>query len=276
MLSFASFPGASFPGSSLPGIGAARLIARRALTTMTLGLALVACAEAPHTGRQQLILLPDAQADQMGVQAYRQIKAQKSVSGDQRYVGPVNEIGRRIAEVSGRTDMAWEFTVFEDPEPNAFALPGGKVGVNTGLFTVAENEAQLAAVMAHEIGHAIARHGAERASRQILVQVGQQVVGSQYPGAADVMAQAATLGLILPFSRSQETEADEIGLMLMARAGYDPRAAVDLWQNFEKAGGSRAPEFLSTHPAPGSRIALLNAMMPRALEEYERSPYRGG
>ncbi|MEQ8395991.1 M48 family metallopeptidase [Thalassobaculum sp.] len=249
---------------------------RRLSAALVLCGMVAACTNAPVTGRQQLILLPEGQAQQMGVEAYQQIKSEKGVSNDPRYTGPVQEIGRRVAAVSGQPDLAWEFTVFEDEEPNAFALPGGKVGVNTGLFKVAKTKDQLAAVMAHEVGHAIARHSAERVSRQALVQAGQQAIGAQYPGMAEVLAQASTLGLILPFTRSQESEADHIGLMLMARAGYDPRAAVDLWRNFEAAGGGRPPEFLSTHPAPGSRIDNLNAIMPQALDEYQRSPHRQG
>lgn len=241
---------------------------------VALAVTVAACTNAPVTGRRQLILLPDAQAEQMGVEAYRQIRSEKAVSSDPRFAGPVNEIGRRIADVSGQPGMAWEFTVFEDDEPNAFALPGGKVGVNTGLFRVAKTDAQLAAVMAHEVGHAIAKHSAERVSRQAVVQIGQQALGAQFPAMTELFAQAATLGLILPFTRDQEAEADQIGLLLMARAGYDPRAAVELWRNFEAAGGNRPPEFLSTHPSPGSRIENLQAAMPRALAEYERSRYR--
>lgn len=247
---------------------------RHLVAAVTLCLAVAACSNAPVTGRQQLILLPEGQAQQMGVEAYQQIKTEKGISNDPQYTGPVTEIGRRIADVSGQSGLAWEFTVIEDEEPNAFALPGGKVGVNTGLFKVARDKDQLAAVMAHEVGHAIARHSAERVSRQAIVQFGQQAIGSQYPGMADILAQASSLGLILPFTRSQESEADHIGLMLMAKAGYDPRAAVQLWRNFEAAGGSRPPEFLSTHPSPGSRIDNLNAIMPVALDEYSRSRYR--
>ncbi len=253
-----------------------RVPSPRMATVLALAAALAACAEAPVTGRQQLILLPEGQANQMGLEAYQQIKAETGVSSDPQYTGPVQEIGQRIVAVSGQPNLAWEFTVFENDEPNAFALPGGKVGVNTGLFKVAKTKDQLAAVMAHEVGHAIARHSAERVSRQVLVQAGQQAVGAQYPGMAEVLAQASTLGLILPFTRQQESEADHIGLMMMARACYDPRAAIDLWRNFEAAGGQRPPEFLSTHPAPGSRIESLNAIMPEALAEYERSPYRQG
>lgn len=247
---------------------------RRLAAASALCVTVAACTNAPVTGRQQLILLPEGQAQQMGVEAYQQIKTEKGISNDPRYTGPVAEIGRRIAEVSGQPGLTWEFTVIEDEEPNAFALPGGKVGVNTGLFKVAKDKDQLAAVMAHEVAHAIARHSAERVSRQAIVQFGQQAIGSQYPGMADILAQASTLGLVLPFTRAQESEADHIGLMLMAKAGYDPRAAVQLWRNFEAAGGARPPEFLSTHPSPGSRIGNLNAIMPAALDEYGRSRYR--
>lgn len=251
---------------------------RAAAVLLALGVAasVAACAQAPVTGRKQLILLPESQAEQMGVDAYTKIKADKGVSDDPKYTTPVVTIGKRIAAVSGQPNLPWEFTVLKDDEPNAFALPGGKVGVNTGLFKVAKTDAQLAAVMAHEVGHAIARHSAERVTRQAIVQFGTQAIGARYPAMTDILAQASTLGLILPFSREQEAEADQIGLMMMARAGYDPRAAIELWKNFEAAGGSRPPEFLSTHPSPGSRIDNLNAIMPKALAEYQRSPYRKG
>ena len=237
---------------------------------LTLALGLAACVSAPETGRSQLILVSDAEVNQMGLEAYRQIKTEQRISRDSRFTGPVNDAGWRIAGVSNRPDYDWEFTVFVNDEPNAFALPGGKVGVYTGMFDVAQNEDQLAAVMAHEVGHAIARHSAERLSTQALVQAGVGVIGGSSAG-ANVLAQAATLGVILPFSRTQESEADEIGLKLMARAGYDPRAAVALWQNFIAYGRSRTPEFLSTHPSPETRIARLQQLMPEALAEYERA-----
>ncbi len=230
---------------------------------------LAACQTAPVTGRQQVILLPDSQANALGVQAYNQIKSEETISRDRRFTEPVERIGREIAAISPDPNLAWEFTVFENPQPNAFALPGGKVGVNTGLFTVARTEDQLAAVMAHEVGHAVARHSAERMTRQVGVQLGVAVLGSQAPELAGLLANGATLGLILPFNRSQESEADAIGLNLMARAGYDPRAAIDLWRNFEAAGSGGTPEFLSTHPLPDSRIRDLERMMPAAVAIFE-------
>jgi predicted Zn-dependent protease len=242
---------------------------------LLLGLALAACQAAPVTGRSQLILLPESQDAGMGLQAYEQIKQEERISRDPELNRRVQEIGRRIAAVSGQPDWDWQFTVFQNDEPNAFALPGGKVGVYTGLFKVARNDDQLATVLAHEVGHAIARHGAERMSQGLLAQLGTAALGATAgPAYADLAAQAATLGIILPYSRTQESEADEIGLILMAEAGYDPREAIKLWQNFEALGGQRPPEFLSTHPAEGTRIERLQALMPAALEVYERSRVR--
>jgi metalloendopeptidase OMA1, mitochondrial len=245
---------------------------RNALLGLSFALAVAACAQAPVTGRNQLILLPESQDADMGLQAYQQIKQEEKISNDAALNQRVQTVGRRIAAVSGHPEWDWQFTLFDNPEPNAFALPGGKVGVYTGLFKVAQNDAQLAAVMGHEVGHAIARHGAERMSHGILAQLGGVAVGAATGSAAvvDLYSQAATLGVILPYSRGQESEADEIGLMLMAEAGYDPREAVKLWQNFEALSGQRPPEFLSTHPSEGTRIQRLQELMPKALEIYEQ------
>jgi predicted Zn-dependent protease len=242
---------------------------RTALVGLSIGFALSACQQAPVTGRQQLILLPESQDAQMGLEAYQQIKQESQVARNPGLNRRVQEVGRRIAEASPHPEWEWEFTLFENPEPNAFALPGGKVGVNTGLFKVAENDDQLAAVMGHEVAHAIARHGAERVSQGMLTQFGVAALGvATNTTYAQLAAQAATLGIILPYSRTQEAEADHIGLLYMAEAGYDPREAIKLWQNFDKVGGARQPEFLSTHPAPGSRIDNLQALMPEAMEVY--------
>lgn len=246
---------------------------RSALAGLSLALAVAACAQAPVTGRQQLILLPESQDAQMGLQAYQQIKEESRISRDAELNRRVQEVGRRIAAVSQHPEWDWEFTLFENDEPNAFALPGGKVGVHTGLFRVAQNDAQLATVIGHEVAHAIARHGAERMSQGLLAQgLGAIALGTGVnPQVVDLAAQAATLGVILPYSRTQESEADHLGLLYMAQAGYDPREAINLWQNFNAFGGDRPPEFLSTHPAPGTRIDRLQELMPEALEVYERS-----
>jgi predicted Zn-dependent protease len=241
---------------------------------VTAGMLLGACESAPVTGRKQLVLMSDSQATQMGLDAYQKILKENKLSTDKTLIERVRRVGSRIAKASGKTGYDWEFNVIVDETPNAFALPGGKVGVNTGLFKVVENDDQLAAVMAHEVGHAIAHHGAERMSEQMAVQAGLSTLGlagdnaSQY---TQLAAMAATLGVVLPHSRTQEAEADHIGVILMAKAGYDPRAAIKLWENFAKLGGSRQPEFLSTHPAPSSRIENLKALMPEAMAIYDKS-----
>ncbi len=234
-----------------------------------LGL-LAACQAAPITGRNQLIVLPKSQDAQMGLEAYQQILSESEISKDPALNRRVQEVGRRIAAASPHPEWDWQFTVIENDEPNAFALPGGKVGVNTGLFQVAKNDDQLAAVMGHEVAHAIARHGAERMSQQVLMQAGLAGLGiATDQTTAGLAAQAATLVITLPYSRTQEAEADHIGLIYMAEAGYDPRQAIELWQNFESFGGNRPPEFLSTHPAPGSRIQNLQSLLPEAMPIYE-------
>jgi len=237
--------------------------------------ALTACSSAPVTGRQQLMLMSDAEANAMGRDAYREILAEKGVASNPEQTAMVRRVGERIAAANAGAGVGgnWEFNLINDDTPNAFALPGGYVGVNTGLFQVVKDENQLAAVMGHEIAHVIARHPAERMSRQALVGTGTAVLGGAAPELAEMAAAAATLGLVLPFSREQEAEADAIGLQYMARAGYDPRAAVQVWRNFD-ALGSSGPSFLSTHPSPGDRIAELEKQMPAALKIYEAN--RGG
>lgn len=247
------------------------------LAAMLLAAAMVAaCSTAPVTGRQQVIAISESQATELGAQAYQQILAETPVVTGTAESRMVKRVGRDIAAVvdeEGSYD--WEFNLLRDDTANAFALPGGKVGVNTGLFKVVENEDQLAAVMAHEIGHVTARHSSERMTQQLAVQAGLAGIGvATGPGSGglvELAAQAATLGITLPFSRTQEAEADEIGLIYMARAGYDPRAAIEVWQNFQSIESGGQPEFLSTHPAPASRIEQLRAKMPEALEIYRQS-----
>ncbi len=250
--------------------GGRRARHRRLAAGLALAALLAACESAPITGRNQLILLPESQDAEMGLQAYQEIKKQEKVSNDPKLNQEVQEVGKRIAAISGHPEWDWQFTVFQDDEPNAFALPGGKVGVNTGLFKAAKTDAQLATVLGHEVGHAIARHGAERMSQGMLEQAGLAVLGATTSaGYAQIAAQAATLAIVLPYSRTQESEADHIGLILMAKAGYDPRQAIELWQNFQKLGGDKPPEFLSTHPSEGTRIQRLQELMPEALAIYQ-------
>lgn len=234
---------------------------------------LTACETAPITGRSQLILVDDAQVQELGLQAYQDMKQKQPLSNDRALNERVQRVGRDIARISPKPDWDWEFSLFENDSPNAFALPGGKVGVNTGLFKAAENDDQLAAVIGHEVAHAIARHGAERMSQGQLAQAGGAVVGAAtgnqaYVGAYSALAQ---LGFMLPNSRTQESEADHIGLLYMAEAGYDPRAAIELWQNMQKVGGNGPMEWMSTHPSPGNRIQRLEELMPEALAIYQKT-----
>ena len=177
----------------------------------------------------------------------------------------------------------WEVVVFDDEQVNAFALPGGKIGVYTGLLKVAENQHQLAAVIGHEVGHVIAEHGNERMSQSTLINVGSQAVGqvlaaNEVPQSGPIMAAiglGVQVGVQLPFSRTHESEADVIGLQLMAKSGFDPRQSVNLWQNMDAASsGDRPMELLSTHPAPQTRIDNLQANMPDAYADYQATAYR--
>lgn len=247
---------------------------RLSASVILLGIVLAACAQAPETGRAQLILVSGEQMDQAGAQAYRKVLRDQVVSSDPVLKQRVTGIGQRIARLVD-AGIGWEFTVLEEPTPNAFALPGGKVALNTGMFTVIQNDDQLAAVLGHEIAHVMARHSAERVSQQILQQGGLQALGVAVgdPALVQGVATLAVVGITLPYSRTQEAEADEIGLMYMARAGYDPRQAIVLWQNMQSVGGGGV-EFLSTHPSDETRIARLRALMPRAMAAYQAARQR--
>lgn len=231
------------------------------------------CATSP-LGRQQLIIVDDAELNKMGVQAFEQIEKETPRSFNARVNAYVRCVARAVARqaTGANVPKQWEVAVFDSDQVNAFALPGGKIGVYTGLLKVAKNEDQLAAVLGHEVGHVIARHGNERVSQQAVAQKGMELA-SAVAGGGGVAQQAlmgalgvgVQYGILLPYSRTQETEADKIGLDLMARAGFDPRESVELWENMAKASGAKPPELLSTHPAEETRIRNLNARMPSAL-----------
>jgi predicted Zn-dependent protease len=233
------------------------------------GATLAGCAEAPVTGRQQLILIDDAQANQLGAEAWQQIKAEKTAAEGSALQRRVERIGQEMIAASGAQGLDWEFQVFDDPTPNAFALPGGKIGVHSGMTRIAETDAQLAAVLAHEVGHVVARHPSEQMSQSAAIQTALGAAGAG-EGVVGQLVQLATGVGVLSFSRSAEAEADRIGLEYMARAGYDPRAAIELWQNMEQAtaAGGRPPEFLSTHPDPQSRIAAIRSALPEVMPIY--------
>jgi len=247
-------------------------------TALPLVLGAVACATAPYTRRSQLILVSADQENQLGAQAYGEVIGKSKVDARETVTAPVETVGRRLARVADRPDYQWRFVVLDDPkQANAFCLPGGKVAVYTGLFPIARDSGGLATVLGHEIAHAVARHGAERISQGAVAQAGQSVLGAVLgggPTANTILAaygMGAQLGVLLPYSRTQESEADHIGLLLMARAGYDPRDALAFWQRMEAAGGKAPPEFLSTHPSHGAREQQIRAWLPEALRYYDAS-----
>ncbi len=239
------------------------------------------CATAPYTNRSQFIVVSQSQENSLGVQAYKEVLSKAKITHDPTLVDPVREVGERIAKAANMPGHQWEFSVIDDPKTvNAFALPGGKIAVYTGLFPVAQDSAGLAAVLAHEVGHVLARHAAERMSQNMAVQVvatGLSVgLGSQSPAAREGIMQAfglgAQVGVLLPFSRTQEAEADHIGLILMAKAGYDPHAALELWRRFEKDEKQTPPEYLSTHPSYGTREHNISQWLPEAERYYQPEP----
>jgi len=232
----------------------------------------------PVTGRHQLLLLPESQEQQMGLDAYRQVLKKAKLSTDPVAIEQVRRVGRRIAEATGRTDYQWEFNLIEDKQANAFCLPGGKVAVYTGILPITRDDSGLAAVLGHEVSHAIARHGGERVTQTLLVQMGlaatQVALARNDPAVVQqvtaLLGAGATVGLLLPWSRAQESEADHLGLIFMAKAGYDPHAALDLWNRMAEAakGRDRPPEYLSTHPSEETRIKQIEAWIPEALQFY--------
>lgn len=226
---------------------------------------ITACATSP-TGRRQFIVVSDSQMSQLGAQTFSQLKAEGKVSQDgtmNRYVQCVSGAVTRV--VGG----SWEVVVFDDKSPNAFALPGGKIGVHSGLLKVAENQHQLAAVLGHEVAHVLANHGAARVSSQLGAQAVLGILSGTVGKNQDKLMNALGVGTqvgMLGFGRKDESEADELGLEYMAKAGFDPAQSISLWENMAKAGGSRAPEFLSTHPSPSTRMKALRDLQPKARE----------
>ena len=219
------------------------------------------CAYNEALGRQQIVLVGEDQLAQAGASAWQQALQTQRVSTDPVLNRRVAEVGQRIVAASGLGDRAWEYRVFVSDSPNAFVLPGGKVGVTTGLFRVAQNDDQLAAVIGHEVAHTAARHAAERYSQTALAQVGLSVAGQavQSRAALQALGLGAQVGALLPFSRQHELEADRIGVDYMARAGYRPSQAVALWRNMGSARSGGTPQFLSTHPNDATRIQQLEA-----------------
>ena len=241
-----------------------------------------ACTQSP-TGRNQLILFSDGEMSSMGVQAFDEMKTKQKVdrgSSNNQYVSCIADAITAVLPDSQRG--SWEVVVFDDDSANAFALPGGKIGVHTGIMKVATNADQLASVIGHEVGHVIAKHSAERMSVGSLAQAGNQLAGvalDEHPQKNIIMAALGVgtqVGVTLPWGRTQESESDHIGLELMAKAGFNPNASVDLWYNMAKeAGGQQPPEFMSTHPSHQTRIRDLQALMPKYMQVYEQARASG-
>ena len=251
------------------------------ISSTTFGL--LACATSPE-GRKQLILVSSDQIDAMGVQSFEQMKQDSPISQDKNIQQYVNCIANKIIPhvKQNPNPSAWEVVVFDDDQANAFALPGYKIGVYTGLLKYAKNQDQLAAVMGHEVAHVIAEHGNERVSNQMATQAGLSIAAvllgtEQDDNTALIMAGlglGAQYGVILPFSRSHESEADLIGLDLMAKAGFDPKESVTLWQNMAQSGLS-PPEFMSTHPSSDTRIKQLRERIPQVQPSYQQAINNG-
>jgi len=273
---------------------ASRLFARGMLLVVAgFGMMVVSgCETNPYTGRSQLLMTSVSEEMQLGAQAYSQVKNDPKLrqSNDPREIEPVKRIAARIIEAAKRSKYAemaqqfqWEVVVIKDDKTaNAFALPGGKMAVYTGIFPMARTEAGLAAVMGHEVVHALARHGAERMGQGQLTNATLQVVGAAAgaSGGGGMLGQAAMaalgvgaqVGVLLPFSRKHESEADYVGILLAADAGYDPRESVALWERMGQMSGGAPSEFLSTHPSHESRITQLKKWMPEAMAIYQTRP----
>jgi predicted Zn-dependent protease len=254
-------------------------------------LVLLGCAEVPVTGRKGLHIVPTSELLTLSFKQYDQVLKTSKLSTDQKKVQMVRRVGERIAksaeaflEESGRgkqiSNYKWDFNLIEDDKMvNAWAMPGGKVAVYTGILPYTQDETGLAVVMGHEVAHAIADHGNERMSQALLANMGGMALSvalANKPNQTRELSMAAfgagaTVGFLLPYSRLHESEADRIGLRLMARAGYDPRDAVNFWERMNKKAGPKPPAFLSTHPAPESRIANIKTYIPEALPYYQRS-----
>lgn len=243
-------PGEPGRRAFLTGAGAAALAA-----------ALPGCATNPETGRSQLILIDEAQLQQASLQAWAQQLQREPTWNNRAAQTRLETVGRRVVAAAGRGGQAWEFRLFDSPEKNAFVLPANKVGFYRGLYEICDRDDYIATVLGHETGHVTGRHAAERYSRAAATQTALQAAGTQINSqlAMAALGLGAQVGLLLPFSREQEAEADILGLDYMHRAGYDPRLSIPFWQRMQAAGGARPPEFLSTHPDPDNRMARLRA-----------------
>ncbi|MDQ7836739.1 MAG: M48 family metallopeptidase [Humidesulfovibrio sp.] len=255
---------------------------KRTILLIALCAILAACAKAAYTNRSQLLLISEGQETQLGLQAAQDVVKKEKMSTDQMQAERVKRVGRRIAAASNKPDYKWEFFLIEKDTVNAFCLPGGKVFVYTGILDLATTNDELAAIMGHEIAHALVRHGGERMSTALMLQFGGQAASialgaGTSPAVSQIFSQAygvgAQVGVLLPHSRTQESEADEVGMILAAMAGYEPSGAMTLWQKMDAYSakkGQTPPVFLSTHPSSKQRIADIQAKMGAIRAKYYR------
>jgi len=246
----------------------------RRLVYLLSAVLVVACATSP-LGRRQLKLVSDEQMNQMGVASFTQLKQKTPETKDAKQSAYVNCVAKNITAVM-EPGTQWEVRTFDDKAVNAFALPGGKIGVYTGLLKVAQTQDQLAAVIGHEVAHVIAGHSSERVSESMAAELGLTVVQASTGINAEMLGVATNVFFLLPHSRTHESEADLLGMDYMAKAGFDPRASIALWQNMRQAsGGNKPPEMLSTHPAEETRIRQLEARLPISMPLYEQARAQG-
>lgn len=250
---------------------------------------LVSCGTVPLTGRKQLTAIPTSQMLTLSTESYQKVLKEVEPSNNKEYIRRVNSVGKKIANAveiyMGQNGLSeriknfdWEYHVLQSEELNAWCMPGGKIAFYEGIMPVCRDDNGVAVVMAHEVAHAIARHGNERMSQQLALQLGGIALSEAMETQKETTQQLAMLafgvgsqvGLMLPYSRLHESEADELGLYFMAMAGFDPREAPEFWKRMESEGGSRPPEFLSTHPNPNKRIRNLEKLMSKALKYYNK------
>jgi metalloendopeptidase OMA1, mitochondrial len=249
---------------------------RFAMPILTFLVIAAACARTPVTDRRTINFVPDSEMNAMGTEAYQEVLTKESISHDRTLTAVIVNLGKRIAKASGES-FDWEFNLIDSPQTvNAFCLPGGKVAVYTGILSMAKTEAGLAAVLGHEVAHAVARHGAERLSEALIVEgalmaASEAMKDSRYKGSVmAALGLGAEFGVMMPYSRVHESEADRIGFIYMAKAGYDPREAIALWDRMA-ANTQRPPEFLSTHPDPTTRARDLEKQLSDVMPLYEQS-----
>mgnify|MGYP000069416388 CR=1 FL=1 len=256
----------------------------RPLLLLLSALAFVGCQNVPITGRSQFILVDESEVASMSASEFSKMK---KLPGDKR-LAKVKEIGLKIVAAARRDDKAgvlppsskWDFAIIDDKSPNAFAMPGGKIGFNSGMFQYAPTDDDIAVILGHEVSHVICRHGSERVSQAMGVALAAAVADEATKNSSSktrstwmaAVGIGAQYGILLPFSRSHESEADHLGLLFMARAGYDPAAAPLFWDRFSKIGGARPPEFLSTHPADSTRVKQLQGWLPEARAQMPKKP----